>query len=169
MSRRPLHASARQLTAAAIVAFALCVVTGCAPQDTPAPTISTPAPNATADSGATPPPSPSEPVLTPEGSAADNEPVFTAALQQAWNGADRQSADAYIAALEAAGFAAADLQITPDRTSVGEVPDSIQVSARWAGECLVGHLAFARSEPVVEIMPMLSGETCLLGSTRPIG
>lgn len=147
--------------ATVVVALAL---TGCTSAAAPAPTTapSTVAPSET-------PPTASAPALLPEGTAADNEPVFVAALQQVWAGEGRQSSAAYVAALETAGFARADLQVTPDRTSVGEMPDSIQVSARWAGECLVGHIAVAQPEPVVAVMPLLAGGACLVGATVPLG
>lgn len=140
-------------------------LTACSPEAVPQPTVSVSAPTDTATSA---PPAAEPAVLVADGTAHDNRPVFEAALERVWSGDARMSSDAYVEALASSGFAKADMQVTEDRTSIGEPADSIQVAVRWAGECLVGHLARSQPAPVVEIMPLVAGETCLIGHTRPI-
>lgn len=161
MSRRTDRTA---LALAAALAMAACL-TACAPEAVPQPTASV---STSAGPVASETPTAEPPVLIADGTADDNRAVFEAALQRVWNADARMSSDAYVEALASAGFAKADMQITEDRTSIGEPADSIQVAVRWAGECLVGHLAPSQPAPVVEVMPIVAGETCLIGHTKPI-
>lgn len=104
----------------------------------------------------------------PEGSAAENLPWFTAVMNQVAATDARVQGRAYIDALVAAGFPRADMQVTNDVTTVGDPADSIQFSVRWDGECLVGQVGPSTPVPTALVLPLLSGDTCLIGQTRPI-
>lgn len=138
-------------------------VAGCAPTAAPAPT-----PTATATATATPSPTPTGPVLVPEGTATDNLPLFTAIMNQIAATDARAQGRAYIDALVAAGFPKTGMQVTNDLTTVGNPADSIQFSVRWDDECLVGQVGPSTPAPTALVLPLLPGDTCLIGQTRPI-
>lgn len=104
----------------------------------------------------------------PEGSAADNLPVFTAITRAVWASDDRASGRAYIDALVEAGFDKSDMQVTADTSTVGNPAESIQFSVLWGDECLVGQVGSATGDPFTVIVPALDEGTCLVGETRPI-
>jgi hypothetical protein len=138
------------------------VLTACGPSGEP-----TPSPSATPDAVATE--QPSGPVLAPEGSAADNLPLFTAVTAQVWASDQRGAGRAYIDALIAAGFDREAMQVTQDATTVGNAVESMQFSVRWGDtECLVGQVGPSTGEPVTTVMPQLAEGRCLVGTTRPI-
>ncbi len=138
------------------------VLVGCTPTVVPSPSAS--APTATA----IPAPTPTAPVLVPGGSAEDNLPLFTQVMNEVAATDARAQGRAYIDALVAAGFAKSDMEVTNDRTSVGNPADSIQFSVRWAGECLVGQVGPSTPAPTALVLPLVPGDTCLIGQTRPI-
>ena len=143
------------------------VLAACTPDElTPSPEPSVPA---TASAEPSAEPTPAGPVLVPEGSAADNLPLFAALTQEVWAGEDRASGRAYIDALTAAGFDKTAMQVTEDRSTVGNPAESIQFSVRWGDEeCLIGQVGPSTGEPVTAVMPQLADGRCLIGSTRPI-
>jgi hypothetical protein len=156
--------------AAAVVLSAM--LTACSPASPAAPpsgpsaeaspTTGTPAPAApgTAD--------PTAPALVPGGSADDNLAVFSTVTAAVWAGADRLSGRAYIDALVQAGFDKSAMQVTHDRSTVGNPAESIQFSVRWGEECLMGQVGPATGEPVTAVMPVLQEGSCLIGRTRDI-
>lgn len=109
-----------------------------------------------------------EPRLVPEGTAADNLPLFAAVTAAVWASDDRAAGRAYVDALTAAGFDKAAMQVTHDRSTVGNPAESIQFSVRWGEECLVGQVGPATGDPVAVVVPVLAEGTCLVGATRPI-
>lgn len=113
-------------------------------------------------------PTVSAPVLLPEGTAEDNLPYFAEVVAQVWNGPEQLSGGAYVDALTAAGFDRAAMQVTPDRTTVGDPAESIQFSVRWGDECLVGQVGPATGAPVSVVLPGLANGGCLIGNTRAI-
>lgn len=149
------------LAVAAIVIAA--VLVGCTPAPAPAasaPTVATPSP--------TPTPTASGPVLVPDGTAADNLPLFTAIMNQVASTDQAVLGRAYVDALVAAGFDKTAMEVTQDRTTVGNPADSIQFSVRWKGECLVGQVGPSTPMPTALVLPEIPGGTCLIGQTRPI-
>lgn len=111
----------------------------------------------------------SAPVLVPDGTAADNLPLFSAITAQVWASDQRAEGRAYIDALTAAGFDKTAMQVTPDATTVDRAVESMQFSVRWgATECLVGQVGPSTGEPVTIVMPQLAEGRCLVGNTRPI-
>jgi len=127
--------------------------TSVAPSDTSAPS---PTPTATA------------PMLNPEGTAADNLPYFASIVAAVWAGPENVSGRAYIDALVAAGFDKAAMEVTNDRSTVGNPAESIQFSVLWAGECLVGQVGPATGSPVTVVLRPVGSGRCLVGNTRPI-
>jgi hypothetical protein len=68
--------------------------------------------------------------------------------------------------LVAAGFAKADMEITPDATIGKEAAGSIQFSVRINGSCLVGQTGEAGYNALAA--PLLGTGKCLVGTTRTI-
>lgn len=162
--RLSLRGAIGALSLTAVLATAL---VGCAPepQVTSGP-IDSGAP--TTGESAEPEPAPA-PVLVPGGSAADNLPYFTAVTAQVWASDERVHGRAYIDALAAAGFDKSGMQVTRDKTTVGNPAESIQFSVRWGEtECLVGQVGPSTGEPVTAVLPQLGQGRCLIGETRAI-
>jgi len=149
----------RPLAAAALLVPILLVSACTEPGtvETPTPTGTTAAPTA-----------PSSPALVPEGDAADNLPLFADVIAAVWEGSDRYAGRAYVDALAAAGFDKASMEVTRDRTTVGNPADSIQVAVLWRGDCLVGQTGPSTPAPVAIVVDALPGDGCLVGDTRPI-
>jgi hypothetical protein len=142
-------------------------LTACTPEPTPD---ATPSPTITSTpdrSGAAPMPAP-EPTLVPDGTGADNLPLFTSVTAAVWESSERMAGRAYVDALTAAGFDKAGMQVTNDQTTVGNPAESIQFAVRWGDECLIGQVGPATGNPVTVVMPVLAEGTCLVGETRPI-
>lgn len=104
----------------------------------------------------------------PEGSAADNLPLFREVMNAVAATDARAQGRAYVDALVAAGFPKAAMELTNDQTTVGNPADSIQFSVKWAGECLVGQVGPSTPAPTALVLPLVPGDTCLVGQTRPI-
>lgn len=109
------------------------------------------------------------PVLMADGTASENLPLFEAVTAGIWASDDRAEGRAYIDALVAAGFAKERMQVTADRTTVGNPVESLQFSVAWGDEdCLVGQVGPSTGEPVTVVVPQLAEGRCLIGKTRPI-
>jgi hypothetical protein len=133
----------------------------CAPSPVEPPTSASPAPTVE--------PTESAPTLLPDGSAADNLPVFTAVADAVWASDQRGAGRAYIDALIAAGFDREAMQVTQDTSTVGNPAESLQFSVRWgAKECLVGQVGPSTGQVVTAVMPQLAEGRCLIGTTRAI-
>nr|WP_206687896.1 hypothetical protein [Microbacterium yannicii] len=144
-------------------------LTACAPggtpDPTPTPTVSASSAQPTPDATPTTPP---EPTLVPNGTAAENLPLFTSVTAAVWASENRVVGRAYVDALTAAGFDKAAMQVTNDQTTVGNPAESIQFSVRWGEECLIGQVGPATGNPVTVVVPVLAEGSCLVGETRPI-
>ncbi|MDQ7877619.1 hypothetical protein Q9R08_06490 [Microbacterium sp. QXD-8] len=156
--------------ASAIAALLLAAaLTACAPETVPDPTSSPTVTATTAQPGpSSTPESPAEATLMPDGTAADNLPLFAAVTAAVWASEGRVTGRAYVDALAAAGFDKAAMQVTADQTTVGNPAESIQFAVRWGDECLVGQVGPATGNPVTVVVPVLAEGTCLVGQTRPI-
>ncbi len=111
---------------------------------------------------------PAPPALVPEGTAADNLPLFAAVTAGVWATDARLSGRAYIDALVAAGFDKAAMQVTNDQSTVGNPAETIQFAVRWGDQCLIGQVGPATGDPVTVVVPGLAEGACLVGNTRPI-
>lgn len=163
MIRRPASSVSRARIALLAAATLVLGLTSCGPADP----VKTPSP----EGSATPTQSPGAeaPTFHPEGSAADNLPLFAAITAQVWASDQKVSGRAYIDALTAAGFDRGAMQVTFDETTVGNPAESLQFSVRWGdSECLVGQVGPSTGEPVTVVMPQLAEGRCLVGNTRPI-
>lgn len=139
-------------------------LTGCASASAP-----NPGNDAKAKSTAAATPTSAATVYVPDGSAADNLPLFTSVVADVWSSDARVSGRAYIDALVEAGFDREAMQVTPDTTTVGNPVESLQFSVRWgADECLVGQVGPSTGAPVTVVLPQLAEGRCLVGATRPI-
>ena len=159
----------RRATWALAAALLIGTLTACAPGENPEPT---PTPTASATTAqpspnSTPTP-PAEPALVPNGTAAENLPLFTSVTAAVWASEERVYGRAYVDALTAAGFDKTAMQVTNDQTTVGNPAESIQFSVRLGEECLIGQVGPATGNPVTVVVPVLAEGTCLVGETRPI-
>ncbi|MDY0909563.1 hypothetical protein SOM19_08720 [Microbacterium sp. CFBP9034] len=150
----------------------LAALTGCTDAGPTTPPDSSPSvsqsPSTGTPSSSPTPTTPAAPTLVPDGTAADNLPLFSAVTLAVWGSPDSVAGRAYIDALVAAGFDKAAMQVTDDVSTVGNPAESIQFSVRWGEECLVGQVGPATGEPVTAVLPALAEGTCLVGETRPI-
>jgi len=131
----------------------------------------TPQPEPTSSAPSAPAPSagPEEVVFLPDGTAAENLPIFEATAQAVWDSEQRGEGRAYIDALIAVGFDREAMQVTNDLSTVGHAAESLQFSVRWGDEeCLIGQVGPSTGELVVQVMPQLAEGRCLIGTTRPI-
>lgn len=136
----------------------------CSPEPSAAPT-----PTEAVEVDPSAPPSPAAPEYEPSGTAQDNLPIFSEITHQVWSSDQRASGRAYIDALVAAGFDRSLMQVTADRTTVGNPVESLQFSVRWGdAECLVGQVGPSTGDPVTTVMPQLAEGRCLVGRTQPI-
>nr|WP_241965187.1 hypothetical protein [Microbacterium telephonicum] len=152
----------RSLFALGVVLAATAALAGCTGAAPVEPSTAPPIPTAS------PSPTPTGPVLLPDGSAEDNLPLFTEIMNQVWATDARVQGRAYVDALVAAGFPKADMEVTNDQTSVGNPADAVQFSVAWAGECLVGQVGPSTPAPTAVVMPALPEGDCLIGVTRTI-
>jgi hypothetical protein len=161
-------ARARLFTAAAAALLAAALLSACTgPEPVPSGSSVT-SPAAQPSPTATPAPTTAAPTLVPDGTAADNLPLFTSVVASVWVGPEPVAGRAYIDALVDAGFDKAAMELTPDVTTVGNAAESIQFSVRWGEECLIGQVGPATGEPVTAVADVLAEGTCLVGRTRPI-
>jgi len=72
-----------------------------------------------------------------------------------------------IAALVAAGFDPALMELTADKTAIGLDADSIEFSVKQNGACIIGQFGSFGYRSVV--MPLLDTDKCLIGKTTEIG
>lgn len=95
--------------------------------------------------------------------------MFTAIADGVWGTDQRGSGRAYIDALTGAGFERAAMQVTQDRSTVGNPAESLQFSVRWGkSDCLIGQVGPSTDQVVTAVMPQLAEGRCLVGTTRPI-
>ena len=152
------------ITIAIVGAIALA---GCVPTEpTPVPTAA-----ATQLAGESPAPSPTAtepavPVLVEGGTAAENQPYFDAVADVYLKANGMGSTRALVDSFVAAGFRKQDMEVTADRTSIDLSADSIILSIRLKGECLIA--GFAPSSYRSIVAPMLGTGSCLVGKTVTI-
>lgn len=110
----------------------------------------------------------SGPQLVPDGNAYDNLPLFTEVTERVWASKGKVSGRAYIDALVKAGFEKSAMEVTQDRTTIGNPAESIQFSVQWGDLCLVGQVGPTTGDPVTIVLPVVDESGCLIGDTRPI-
>ena len=152
-------------TRAALVALAgVLALAGCVPS-APAPVPTATPTNPVASASATPTAAP-VPVLVEGGTAKENQPYFDKVNQDyiAVNGSGVSLN--LVENLANAGFRKQDMQVTADRTSIDLQADSIVLSVRLKGECLIADFQASGYKSIVT--PLLGTGGCLIGTTVPI-
>ncbi|MBH0115847.1 hypothetical protein I6E52_03195 [Salinibacterium sp. NG253] len=143
------------LTLAAAVALSGCVAE--TPEPTATPTaLTTPAPEA----------SETAPMLRPGENAVANRQFFDQINTEYFEVNGRGDGRTIVDNLIDNGFEKQDMEITADTTAIGLAADSIVVSVRIKGECLLGQ--FAPDNYASSIEPLLGTGSCLVGKTRAI-
>ncbi|MEP6478509.1 MAG: hypothetical protein ABJB03_03895 [Rhodoglobus sp.] len=147
----------------AIGVSAVALLTGCGP--------SKPMPTPSASPSPTPTASPTPvapPTFKPDGTAAQNRKYFDYSMKKYSDVAVLTKADgqSMVDWLVNAGFAKADMEVTPDETSVGLDADAIIVSVRIGDGCLIGQINSSGYHS--ELGHTLGTGKCLVGQTRPI-
>lgn len=141
-----------------LIALAGCVPAVPAPVPTAVPTSTAAQPSAT--------PTAAPPALVEGGTAKENQPYFDKVnldyIKVNGMGFGRNIAQNLINA----GFRKQDLEVTADRTSIDLQADSIILSVRLKGECLIGD--FHAETYVSMVAPLLGTGGCLVGTTVPI-
>jgi hypothetical protein len=117
---------------------------------------------ATPSSEATTPPT----QYFPDGTAKANKPYFDSVTTALLARVPSAGGKDVINALVAAGFDKANMQVTPDTTTIGRKVDSVLFSVRIGTECLLGQLS--GSQYTSSVQAALASGTCLVGKTRPI-
>jgi hypothetical protein len=149
----------------ALAGIALAVVValaGCVPgAPTPVPTQTEAGPGPTPTST-----EPAVPVLVESGTAKDNQPYFDKVNLDYFTASGVGSSKGIVDNLVAAGFRKQDIEVTPDHTSIDLQADSIIVSVRLKGECLLGD--FQASGLKSMVVPLLGTGGCLIGKTLTI-
>ncbi|TAL45907.1 MAG: hypothetical protein EPN91_01290 [Salinibacterium sp.] len=108
---------------------------------------------------------PTNPVLIPDGTAAENKDYFDFVNESFYATHGKSDGRSIVDNLVAAGFTKQAMEVTFDNTQV-TAADSIIVSVRVDGQCLIGQFGISRYSS--DIGPMLSTGSCLIGTTRPI-
>ena len=130
-----------------------------------APPAAAPTPSGSASASPTPTAEP-DPVLDPAGDSEANLDYFDFVNRRLLETEPTPSGQQIVESLVAAGFAKADMEITPDTTVGSEAADAIQFSVRINGSCLVGQTGAAGYNAIAE--PLLGTGKCLIGKTRAI-
>lgn len=156
-----------RIAVTAVAAVTLCtLLTACGSE--PSDTIPMPVPSASASPSASPGAKPRpDPVLLPGGSALANIDYFDFVNTRLLAVNPNPSSSAIVENLLNAGFAKADLEVTPDKTSELRRPaDSIQFAVRTSVDCLLGQFQAGGYSSMVG--PALNGGACLIGETETI-
>lgn len=142
------------------------MLAGCFPQESPVPTESaapstTPSPGETEDPGL-----PGGAILRPGESAAANKLFFEKIIGEFYAANGKSTGQALVDHLVGGGFDKADMEVTYDATEIGLASDSLLVSVRIEGECLIAQL---RPDTVTTALTSVLGTgRCMVGATRPI-
>lgn len=91
-----------------------------------------------------------------------------ATLEDALRGAlddGKPSTEQLRGALVAAGFSAADVQVTAGRTPTGQEADAVEVGVNQGGGCLVAQVRGGAVS--VTVLPVLADGRCLVGAAGP--
>jgi len=131
--------------------------------------VPTPLPTQTEAASATPEPTSAAsavPMIVEGGTAKENQPYFDKVNLDYFAASGTGSSRGIVDNLIAAGFRKQDIEVTPDHTSLDLQADSIIVSVRLKGECLIGDFQASGLKSIVA--PLLGTGGCLIGATLPI-
>ena len=160
MRRQSVRTIAIVTAATPVLALTACV------GGTPVPTETEASPSASGK----PTPEPTSPaggaVLRPGESAAANHEFFDQVNEALHATGGMSDGRTIVDNLVNNGFVKTDMEVTFDTTALEIAVDSIQVSVRIDGECLVGGFTPVAYTSVKA--PLLGTGKCLIGTTRPI-
>ena len=100
------------------------------------------------------------PEFYPDLPAATNLPYFEHTLAESGAGVLPVSAEDITQALIGAGFQAADIEMTPEKSLIALPADSVSVAVAFAGECLVGQ--YTDEWLAVDVVAPLPDGRCLV-------
>jgi hypothetical protein len=152
----------RAVMAGVVVVAALSALAGCT-EATPAPDPARPTIGSTPQASATAAP---DPELVPTGDASANLAYFDFVNRGLLATVPAPNGQQIVETLVGAGFAKADMEITPDVTVGKEAAEAIQFSVRINGSCLVAQIGGAGYNAIAA--PLLGTGKCLVGTTRTI-
>ena len=144
----------------ALAAILVALLAGCvSSRPTPAASspVSSPVPGST---------SAAAPTIKVTGTASDNKAYFDVVNQKFIAAGGDLSGRPFIDNLVKAGYPKADMEVTPDRTTVNLGADSIQFSIRFGVTCLIGQ--YGNTGYASTVQKVLSTHRCLVGTTRTI-
>ncbi|MEP6843328.1 MAG: hypothetical protein ABJA11_07390 [Pseudolysinimonas sp.] len=142
----------------AVVALAVALA-GCVPTAA-TPTTST-KPTSTSTSTSAP-----APTINLNGTANQNLAYFDEVNKKFIAQGGDLSGRPFIDNLVKAGFPKADMELTPDRTTVNLAADNISFSIRLGASCLIGQ--YGNTGYASTVQKLLSTSRCLVGTTRKI-
>ncbi|MFT4283612.1 MAG: hypothetical protein QM598_02105 [Protaetiibacter sp.] len=152
---RPRRALACAVAAVALLALAACTAPG------PMPTPSTSGASS-AEPSPTPTPDP-EPVF--DGTAADNQGYFDLVNRELIAAGGALNGPAFVDNLVAHGYPRESMEVTPDKTAIGEPADNVVFSIRFGETCLLGQWGNIGYTSLVS--EVLATGRCLIGTPRP--
>jgi hypothetical protein len=156
-------AAKRVIIASAVALCAALALAGCSGDD--APVVNGVIPNANPTPTGSDVPNPI-PTFDPKGNANDNLAYFEKIGGEKIGSHPNITGKTIVDDLVAAGFDKAEMEITPDKTSIGLKAWNIEFSIRMKGTCLIGQAGNVGFNATVQ--PLLSTGKCLIGSTRKI-
>ena len=145
------------------VVASVALLAGCTPQAPVSP--HTPIATSVAQPSVSPTPTPA-PSFVAGGTAQDNMPYFDSVNSALISANNSVTGRAIIDSLVAAGFDKANMQLTPDKTSINGKADSVLFSVRIGDSCLLGQHSGA--EYVSSVQKALQSGACLVGQTRAV-
>ncbi|MCU1513398.1 MAG: hypothetical protein JWO10_488 [Microbacteriaceae bacterium] len=155
--------SSRMLAVAIPAAIALALLAGCVAQPVAKPTGSA---TPTATTSAAPVPA-ADPTHEPGGTAQANLPYFDLVNNKLFAANGSADGKTIIDNLVSAGFAKEDMQLTPDKTSIGVGADSVLFAVHIGDYCLLGqHGGGGYTSSIAKAIS--TGGPCLVGKTRAI-
>lgn len=161
--RRVRGGAARVLAISAIVAVASISLAGCVA--TAAKPVKTAAAAPTSGESSAPTAS-AGPTIDLAGTAGQNEAYFDEVNKKFIAAGGDLSGRPFIDNLVKAGFPKANMELTPDRTTVNAGADNIEFSIRFGTTCLIGQYGDVGYASTVTTA--LSTSKCLVGITRTI-
>lgn len=156
-----LRRSALALPVAIVVIVALA---GCVREQAPIATpLPTPTPSGTSTAVAVP-------TYNPTGTASDNLAYFNEVGNDLFTSSEATAAstqgEVIVNWFVDHGFNKTNMEVTPDKTSIGLAAWNIDFSVRFGKTCILGqagNVGFQSS-----VLPVLATGKCLIGQTRPI-
>lgn len=102
----------------------------------------------------------------PAGTAEQNKPFFDYVNNTLFAANSSAGGQQIINNLAASGFTKSDMQVTPDKSSINGVVDSILFSVKIGSTCLLGQ--YGGGQYTGSVGRMLTNGVCLVGKTRSI-